>query len=367
MRRFQKLPEEQRRIVFFSEGPSGWPHLGPIAQEFLARGHTICWLSSRKDDPGLAIENPNWLRFYIGKGSIRIFTFAAMRCGALITTTPGLNYTEIKRSRFNPLYIYIHHSLVSHHMVYRQHAFAAFDAIFCAGPHHIDELKDEESVYSLPARKKIVHGYARLDALLKQAAKIDNSEKTPCVLVAPSWGNQGLIEGGFAQPLIASLLEQGFQVILRPHPRTYELAVEKIHALTHAFPTLVMDNDIVSDASLMKADVMISDWSGAALEYAFCRKRPVVFMDTARKVNNPDYEKIASTPIMLSIRDKIGIVISTQEPRKAVDTIRNLMDNRAAWEEQIKQVLDQTVFNLGNSAKVACDEILMLVNERKAS
>ena len=32
---------------------------------------------------------------------------------------------------------------------------------------------------------------------------------------------------------------------------------------------------------------MVSDWSGAALEYSFGLKKPVIFLDLPKKVNNP--------------------------------------------------------------------------------
>ena len=192
MRRFQKLPAVQRRIVFYSEGPASWPHLGPIAQEFLDNGEQICWVSSHSDDPGLKLHNKNCWSFYIGVGAVRIFTFSALDCDVLLTTSPDFDQNQIKRSRYNTTYVYVHHSLVSHHMVYRPKAFAAFDAVLCAGPYHVKELEAEEAYYSIPSRLKLSHGYGRLDHLIAQADKHEGKTvDTPHVLIAPSWGNQG--------------------------------------------------------------------------------------------------------------------------------------------------------------------------------
>ncbi len=365
MRRFQKLPPEKRRVVFYSEGPASWAHLGPVAQAFLEKKQTVCWLSSHKNDPGLQVQNEYWLPFYIGAGAVRIFTFTALQCGALVTSTPDLGQNQVKRSRYNPLYIYIHHSLVSHHMIYRSRAFAAFDAIFCSGPHHVRELEEEEVQYHIPARKKVAHGYARLDHLAAKATQ-SAAGANPRVLVAPSWGAQGLIEGGYAKLLLEALFAQGFSVILRPHPRTVEQAGDKVAALTSAFPQLVLDKDIVSDASLLSSDVMISDWSGVALEYAFSRKRPVLFIDTPRKINNPHYQDIPSVPVEVSLREEIGVLLSPDEIHKAAGIINDLVRDQAQWAARIEKVRDQTVFNLGKSAAVARDEILLLLSGRGA-
>jgi hypothetical protein len=66
----------------------------------------------------------------------------------------------------------------------------------------------------------------------------------------------------------------------------------------------VMEEDMASSDSFFESDVMISDWSGVALEYAFCTERPVLFVDVPRKVNNPEYEQIAREPIEIGIREK---------------------------------------------------------------
>ena len=56
------------------------------------------------------------------------------------------------------------------------------------------------------------------------------------------------------------------------------------------------------------ADLMISDWSGAALEYAFGIERPVLFLDVARKINNPRYVDLGIEPIEARMREQIGAV-----------------------------------------------------------
>lgn len=58
---------------------------------------------------------------------------------------------------------------------------------------------------------------------------------------------------------------------------------------------------------------MVSDWSDAALEYAFCRESPVLFVDVPRKVNNPAWQEIGLEPIEASIRDKIGMNVRLDE------------------------------------------------------
>lgn len=54
--------------------------------------------------------------------------------------------------------------------------------------------------------------------------------------------------------------------------------------------------------------LMISDWSGAALDYAFGLNKPVLFVDVPRKVNNSDYGDLEIESFESAIREKIGMV-----------------------------------------------------------
>ncbi|MNG16310.1 hypothetical protein D3C84_1002110 [compost metagenome] len=63
-----------------------------------------------------------------------------------------------------------------------------------------------------------------------------------------------------------------------------------------------LDEDGDGNASLLSSDIMLSDWSGAALEFAFGLERPVIFADVPRKVLNPDYTQIGLEPLEVQIR-----------------------------------------------------------------
>ena len=53
-----------------------------------------------------------------------------------------------------------------------------------------------------------------------------------------------------------------------------------------------MDLDLSSQGTVSESDIMISDWSGAAIEYALGLEKPVISVDVPRKVNNPGYKDI---------------------------------------------------------------------------
>ena len=68
------------------------------------------------------------------------------------------------------------------------------------------------------------------------------------------------------------------------------------------------EENVSSIDSFHDSDFMISDWSGAALEYSFGLNKPVLFLDLPKKINNSLYKQIGITPLEVSIRKDIGKV-----------------------------------------------------------
>ena len=317
--RFMQLPKSQRRLTFYSEGKNYWPHLEGLIKEALATSDIpVCYFSSDKDDPGLFLEAPNYRTFLIDEGFVRNWLFETIETDVMVMTMPDLHHYQLKRSKHKVHYIYAQHSLVSLHMIYRKGAFDHFDTILCAGPHHVQEIRAMEALYNLPPKNLIEHGYGRLDAIIEEAQKRPRKEKpagTPKhVLVAPSWGPKGTLESGVGTEIIDQLIMEGYKVTLRPHPQTVKLAKVKIDAILKKHgndPMFAYEGNIAGQDSLHDSDIMISDWSGAALDYAFGLNKPVLFVDVPRKVNNPDYKQLNIEPFESEIREKIGTIIDS--------------------------------------------------------
>ena len=132
-------------------------------------------------------------------GRISQYFFKNLKAGILVMTMPDLETFHIKRSKVHPVhYVYIFHSIVSTHMIYRKNAFDSFDTIFCVGKHHVNEICRNEKKYSLPSKKLVEFGYGKLEQLMYEAeknSKITSTKKNNrTILVAPSWGKNGLIE-----------------------------------------------------------------------------------------------------------------------------------------------------------------------------
>ena len=315
--KFLRLPKVMRRVVFYSEGKNYWPLFKGLIDRILDQSDlNVCYISSGKDDPGFKYSDNHFKSFLIDDSYVRNWLFENMQADILILTMPDLNNYQVKRSKHAVHYIYLQHNLLSLHMSYRQGAFDWFDTVFCAGPHHVNEIRSLEEKYNLPQKKILEHGYARLDSIIKHKQPIRVTNRAKHALFAPSWGSNAVIELGFGGQVVERLLSLGYKVTLRPHPETLKSSSKIINQIVIKYSknkNFIYEESVATLDSFYQSDFMISDWSGAALEYSFGLKKPVIFLDLPKKINNPNYKEIDEVPLEVSIRDEIGVVVNIDE------------------------------------------------------
>ena len=358
---FERLTLAERAIVFYAEDGGSWPHLAPIVDVLTGElGRSICYLTSSETDPILA-DPPDGLRpFEIGEGVGRSFLFRKMEVGVLVATVPQLGIPVLPRSQraaaLGTQYVYVFHSMASTHMIYEPDGFDHYDTVCCVGPYMISEIRRREELEALPAKELVEHGYGRLDTILATPSEPrPMNPDLPTVLLAPSWGPTCIVETVGIE-LVTALRAGGCRVIVRPHPMTKKRSPAAWRALRDAFaddPEVRLDEDIAAATSLRESDVMVSDWSGAALEYAFGIGRPVLFVDTERKVNNSGYQTLGIEPFEATVREQIGRVLAPDALGDAPAMVHELVADAAARTPRLAAVRDEHIFNVGHSGEVA--------------
>lgn len=377
LRRFRRRRREDRQLVFYSEGRGYWIYFRPMVDALRERhGRRVCYVTSDPEDPLLAEESDHIAAFYVGSGAARTTFFQTLDAGVMVMTMPDLETFHIKRSVHPVHYAYVHHSLVSTHMAYRPGAFDHFDSILCSGPHHQYETREWERLRDLPPKRLFEHGYGPLDELFakrrpKDATTVPASAPPPHVLIAPSWGAEGLFETR-GLPLVEALLSAGYRVIARPHPRTEQRSPRVLAELRARFddhPRFSWDGDTGSKSSMLDAHVMVSDWSGAALEFALGLEKPVLFVDVPKKVNNPEYTLLPSLPVELALREELGVVLAPDRLGEAPRRLRELLDGRSVESrvERIRAARERYVYNLGRSGEVGAEILEELVSRIKVT
>ena len=370
LKKFENLDQSEKQIVFYSENQDSMFIFKSLIEELINQDITICYVTSSKDDPNLKSSNEKIKTFCIGEGIMRTKFFLNLKADILIMTMPDLGTSYVKRSKVYPVhYVYMFHAIASTHLVYKKNAFDNYDSILCVGNFQIDEIRSREKLYKLDAKNLIETGYSHLDNLMK---KYSTNKQIPIndpiqVLIAPSWSDDGLFETAIEKN-ISILLDSGFKVTLRPHPMTQKKSEKKINFLNQKFSSnsnFILEKNIPNFDSFMKSDIMITDWSGAAIEYAFTLERPVLFIDVPKKIHNPDYEKLPEIPLEISIRDKIGEIISLSDMEVLPEKIQILCQNPDIIKSKIQKIRGELIGNLGNSSRLEVEFILKLKKQLK--
>ena len=356
VKRFNKLDKRDRSIVFYLENESDFIFFKPIVEKLTQEYDTkICYVTSSKTDPMLNCNNKNILSFYVGDGVARSNFFINLKATIMVMTMPDLETFHIKRSKVYPVhYVYIFHSLNSTQRAYKKTAFDNFDTIFCTGNYQIIEIQTRERKFNLVEKKLIKHGYGRLDTLINEVLNTNvrkNTSDKKVVLIAPSWGDYGLIETK-GKEIVSTLLDSGFDVILRPHPVTLKKSNKIIQKIEKEFKdnlNFKLETDIRSTESWFLCDCMISDLSGAAIEYAFAFEKPVLYVVTPQKIVQEN--EIGLVPLEEKIRSEIGEIVSLSQLSLIPSKINQFLLSQNKFKEKIQKIREETIFNIGNSGE----------------
>ena len=364
-RTYKKLPKLYKKVVFYSESFQDWHHLKPLLNALLDDDIAVTYVTSDDKDPGLLKLSKKYRSIYIGKGFFRILFFQFLRAKLLILTMMDLNNFELKRSMHPVHYVYIFHSLTSTHMVDTEKSFDHYDTIFCAGPHQKKEIELREKNKDLKAKNLIPYGYPRIEKLIQLSSKPKNEKKV--ILLAPTWGEQSIINL-MGMEICSIILNQGYSLILRPHHETIKRSAQLIDEIENKYShleTFRLVREMGDAESLLQSDLLICDWSGTAIEYAFGLEKPVIFIDIPPRVRNPNWREIQSEPLEMSIREKVGRVICPSKLDELPSSISQLLNEDQISSSLIKSLREEFIYNLSDSEIIGREEIKKLLKTLK--
>jgi len=364
LRRLFSSAPESRRLVFYAERAFDYRTFEGLIPPLLRSSEfPIAYVTSDPADPLLAQAGDRIRPFFLD----RLLPLAVLFLDArvLVMTMPDLHQFHLRRSVRGAHHLYVFHAMVSTHMIYRFGAFDHYDTLFCVGPHHLKEIRKTESLYGLPAKRLFEVGYPRLDHILEEHRNFRPAHPPGgkgTVLVAPSWGDANILESCIG-PIARSLSGAGYAVVIRPHPEAVKRHPDLIRRISEELcrlPGVSLERDHLSDRSLHEADLLISDWSGIALEYAFGTERPVLFLDVPRKVNNPRYAELGLEPLESGIREKIGRILPLSRLENVVEEAGEMLKNQADYRDRILRERSLWVYHPGESASVGARILLDL-------
>jgi len=350
-------------VMFYAEHEGYFPNFEGVLAELLGPGtEPVAYVTSSPRDPIFNRKDARLETYYVKHLFFLLMLF--LKCRVCVMTMPDLHLFHIQRSIYPVHYVYMFHSLVSTHMIYRKHAFDHYDSILCAGPHHVREIRAFEQRHNLKPKELAQGGYYRLERIYNRfreyrAGHPRAQRKQPLILIAPSWGPQNILEV-CGEELTGILLDSGFDVIVRPHPETVRKTPALVNRLEKKFKDrsgFLLERSIATDDSIHASDLLISDCSGIAFEYGFGTERPVVFCNVPAKVRNPDFEELNIPPMELALREQIGRIADIRDLAAVPAMIREMTAHREEYIDKIRLLRESYVFDFGRSSRVAAEHI----------
>lgn len=272
----KKLP-----IAIFSDDKRYWKIFEPVCRELGKRGLPVVYMTQSQDDPALSSAPDNVTAEYIGGDNKAFAKLNYLRASILLSTTPGLDIYQWKRSPEVDWYVHILHA-PTEVVTYRMFGLDYYDAVLLSGDYQRRDIRNLEAKRKLPEKELVQIGIPYMDEMatrLAQDTPVPEHQRT--VLLAPSWG-KGAILSVYGGSIIETLLNTGYHVIVRPHPQSFTSEKELLDDLMARYPAsqqLEWNRDTDNYEVLRRSDIMISDFSGVAFDFSLVYDKPIIYTD----------------------------------------------------------------------------------------
>jgi len=362
---------KHKQVVFYSEKSGFYKYFQNTIDELFQRTDIIIhYVTSDPDDAIFNKNHPQIVSYYIG-GKRLIPFMMKMDADMVLMTMPDLEQMHIKRSlvKEDTEYIYLFHGVLSTHMVLRKGALDYYDTIFCVGPHQIDEIRETEKIYGLRPKNLIECGYGVFENMREQFLKQENVvREKENILIAPSWQPDNIMDSCL-DDLLNAVLNKGYKVTLRPHPEYIKRNKKKMDHIRGEYGSLIsedfqIETDFTSNITIFNADVVITDWSNIAYEFAYTTRKPPLFINTPMKVMNPEYTKLSMQPLDISLRKEIGIAVELSDVNNISNYISILLESQSKYKDIIDKVVNKYLFHIGSSGRIIVDYIMDKLNQK---
>lgn len=355
-----------KHLVFYSEKSGFYKYFQDVIEYLLSHSNiTIHYITSDPKDQifTTAEREPHIKPYYIGERKL-ITLMMKMDADMVVMTMPDLDNFHIKRSyvRKDVTYVFMFHWLTSTHMIIREHAFDHFDAVLCPGPYQIAELREAERMYQTPEKELLDSGYGLVEQLERQYQAMTRGRRKTQILIGPSWQPDNMMDSCI-DALLEQLRGQGYEIIVRPHPEYIKRFPAKITDFQRRHSGEIdrdfrLNLDFSSNSVVYESDLLITDWSSVGYEFAFATLKPILFINTPPKVNNPNYIKFSAKPLDLTLRTRVGRSLNMDELDKTAETAAVLLSRIEEYREEILACRREVLPQRGHSGEIAGKYIL---------
>ena len=180
------VDQEKHPLAVFVDDKRYWNVMEPVCRELDRRGLDVAYLTASPDDPALQNPYAHVHAEFLGEGNKAFAKLNFLRANVLLSTTPGLDVYQWKRSPGVDCYVHILHA-ANEVAGYRMFGIDYYDTVFVSGDYQIRDLRALEALRGLPAKEVVKIGIPYMDEMkrrLDAAGPVAPHRTT--VLIAPT-------------------------------------------------------------------------------------------------------------------------------------------------------------------------------------
>lgn len=332
---------KKARIIIYGEDKRYYNVFKPIIEELIRLEIPVIYYSSSEDDPIFEIKNDLLHTEFIGVGNIAYAKLNFIEADICLMTTPNLDVFQLKRSKGVKKYVHIFHA-PNEASMYCLYSLDFFDAVLLNGENQIPDIRELEETRKTKVKELEIIGSTYLDELNKKKEEASKSitkvENKKTVLIAPSWGMNGLLKR-FGEKIIDPILSNGYYVIIRPHPQSLIVEKDMIEKLKNKYKdnsNLEWDFNRDNIYSLSKADVMLSDFSGVIFDYVFLFNKPTIIPSFTFDKRGYDAIELKGETWTLKTLPKITVSLDENNFANIADILNDTITNTSLKDNIIK-------------------------------
>lgn len=356
-------------LVIFTDSKRYWNTFEPVCRELDKRGQETWYMTASPDDPALGASFEHIHTEFIGEGNKAFARLNLLNADVVLSTTPGLDVYQWKRSKNVRYYVHIPHA-ASDITLYRMFGIDYYDAILLSGEYQKGQIRRLEAQRDLPAKELEIVGVPYMDEMLRRLeianaateSKQDQSQRT--ILLAPSWGPSAILSR-YGARMIQALLATGYHIIVRPHPQSLTSEKSLLDSLMQQFPEsdqLEWNRDNDNFDVLNRSDLMISDFSGVIWDFTLVYDKPVIYADTTFDKGVYDCYWLDEELWTFETLPRVGMQLAEED----LENLKERIDACLTDEELLKgreQAREETWQNIGHGAEAAAEYLIKKVAE----
>ena len=350
----------KEEMVFFTDSKRYENIFGPLCDEMEKRGQSVLYLTASPDDPMLERKYEHIRAEFVGEGNKAFVRMNFIRARIVLSSTPGLDVYQWKRSRDADWYVHVLHS-PNDVTLYRMFGLDYYDAVLVSGEYQIRQLREMEKLRGLPEKEAVMAGLPGMDDQYRrlQEAGVPEKGAETTVLLAPSWGPRGLLTV-YGKRIIEKLLETDYHIIIRPHPQSLVSEKDTVDALRKAFPDsgrLEWNFDNDNFDVLNRSDILISDFSGVMFEFTIVFGKPLIYADVSFDREPYDSGWLEEEPWTFSSLPRLGRQLTEENFSRIGELIETCL-NSPELKEGREQARKEAWANIGHSVEVIADYLI---------